>query len=114
MHRLTWPVLLLGFVLLLAACGSRSNSITIKIENMAFDRSEVRVKAGQPVTLKVVNEDGYAHAFDVDAFAIHAPLPAKAVFDTTFTPSAPGSYRFYCSSPGHEAAGMAGVLVVEP
>lgn len=29
-------------------------------------------------------------------------------------PAEPGRYRFYCGSPGHAAAGMVGVLVVEP
>ena len=71
-------------------------------------------KAGQAVALRVVNRDGYAHAFDIDDLDIHAPLPAKATFDAAFTPQQPGRYRFYCGAPGHEAAGMVGVLVVEP
>ena len=103
----------LTLALLLAACGA-GNDVTIKTDGMRFVQDEVRVKAGQAVTLKVVNQDGYAHAFDIDEFAIHAPLPANASFDATFTPTAAGRYRFYCGSPGHEAAGMAGVLVVEP
>lgn len=106
-----FPVLTLA--LHVAACGD-GNDVTIKTDGMRFVQDEVRVKAGQAVTLKVVNQDGYAHAFDIDEFAIHAPLPAKASFDATFTPTAAGRYRFYCGSPGHEAAGMAGVLVVEP
>ncbi len=64
--------------------------------------------------LHVVNRDGYAHAFDMDEFDTHAPLPAGTTFDAAFTPGEPGRYRFYCGSPGHEAAGMEGVLVVEP
>lgn len=87
---------------------------TIEAIGMNFVRSEVHVRAGQPVTLHVVNRDGYAHAFDVDEFDIHAPLPAKTTFDAAFTPTEPGRYRFYCDAPGHEAAGMEGVLVVEP
>jgi plastocyanin len=106
-----FPVLTLA--LHVAACGA-GNDVTIKTDGMRFVQDEVRVKAGQAVTLKVVNQDGYAHAFDIDEFAIHAPLPAKASFDATFTPTAAGRYRFYCGSPGHEAAGMASVLVVEP
>ena len=106
-----FPVLTLA--LHVAACGA-GNDVTIKTDGMRFVQDEVRVKAGQAVTLKVVNQDGYAHAFDIDEFAIHAPLPAKASFDATFTPTAAGRYRFYCGSPGHEADGMAGVLVVEP
>ncbi len=29
---------------------------------MSFMRDEVHVPAGQPVTLRIVNRDGYAHA----------------------------------------------------
>lgn len=39
-------------------------------------------------------------------------LPALLL--AAFTPTEPGRYRFYCGSPGHEAAGMVGLLVVEP
>lgn len=106
--------LLLCLTLLLAACGAGEGGITIKTDGMRFVKEEVRVQAGQPVTLHVVNRDGYAHAFDINEFDIHAPLPAGTTFDATFTPGEPGRYRFYCGSPGHEAAGMEGVLVVEP
>jgi uncharacterized cupredoxin-like copper-binding protein len=109
-----WLALLLPLALFLAACGPGDGSITIKTDGMSFVNGEIHVKAGQPVTLHVVNRDGYAHAFDLDEFDIHAILPAEATFDATFTPTEPGRYRFYCGHPGHEAAGMAGVLVVEP
>lgn len=103
----------LGLALMLTACGT-PGEVTIKTDGMRFVGEEVRVKAGQPVTLHIVNQDGFAHAFDIDEFSIHTPLPAKARFETVFTPATPGRYRFYCGSPGHEAAGMTGVLVVEP
>lgn len=114
MKQSLWFAMLLIMATLLAGCGSGDASVTINMENMAFDKSEVRVKAGQAVALRVVNRDGYAHAFDIDDLDIHAPLPAKATFDAAFTPQQPGRYRFYCGAPGHEAAGMVGVLVVGP
>lgn len=109
--RLAWRFAL---VLLLAACRPGAGGLTIKTDGMSFTEAEVVVRVGQPVTLHVVNQDGYAHAFDIDEFDIHAPLPANATFDAVFTPAEPGRYRFYCGSPGHAAAGMVGVLVVEP
>lgn len=102
-----------GLALLLAGCGGAPDSVTIAMKEMRFRQAEVRVKAGQPVTLRVVNEDGYAHAFDIDAFAIHRPLIAHETAEITFTPEAVGHYTFYCGSPGHVAAGMTGVLIVE-
>jgi uncharacterized cupredoxin-like copper-binding protein len=108
-----FPLLLL-LPLLLAACGPGGGDITLKTDGMRFVRDEVRVKAGQPVTVRVVNRDGYAHAFDIDKFDIHAPLAAGESKTFVFTPEQAGQYTFYCGSPGHQAAGMVGVLVVEP
>jgi len=99
--------------LLLTGCSDSPDTLTIAMKDMHFRQAEVRVRAGQPVTLRVVNEDGYAHAFDIDAFAIHRPLAAHETAEITFTPEAAGHYPFYCGSPGHVAAGMSGVLVVE-
>lgn len=100
--------------LLLAACSGSSNSLTVAMKDMRFRQTEVHVKVGQPVTLSVVNEDGYAHAFDIDAFDIHRPLTANETLKIAFTPEQPGRYEFYCGSPGHKAAGMTGTFVVEP
>lgn len=81
---------------------------------MRFLQEEISVTAGQPVTLRLVNQDGYAYAFDMDEFDIHAPLAANETVEITFMPEDDGRYRFYCSSPGHEMAGMVGTFIVEP
>ena len=102
-------------VCLLAACGSpASNEASITMKEMAFVQSEITVKAGQPVTLHLVNQDGYAHAFDNDEFDIHTWLAANETAELSFTPEEPGRYPFYFSSPGHEMAGMVGTLIVQP
>lgn len=114
MHRLRAIWLTLALAVLLPACAGSSNSVTVAMKDMRFRQAEVQVKAGQPVTLRVVNQDGYAHAFDIDEFDLHRPLAANETVELTFTPQQAGRYRFYCSSPGHEAAGMVGVIIVEP
>lgn len=108
-------LLLLILSCLLAACGhTDSNEATIKMEAMRFYQDEITVTAGQPVTLRLVNQDGYAHAFDMDDFDIHTPLAANETLEISFTPEKPGQYTFYCGSPGHHAAGMVGTLIVSP
>lgn len=110
----TLPLLLI-LACLLAACGrAASNDVTITMQEMAFGQSEITVTAGQPVTLHLVNRDGYAHAFDMDDFDIHTPLAANETLEISFTPEKPGQYTFYCGSPGHHAAGMVGTLIVSP
>jgi len=106
---------LIILVCLLAACGLQApNEATITMKEMAFGQSEITVKAGQPVSLRLVNQDGYAHAFDIDEFDIHTSLAANETAELSLTPEKPGRYPFYCSSPGHEMAGMVGTLIVEP
>lgn len=110
-----FPLFLFILFCLLAACGrAGSNEATIKIEAMRFLQDEITVEAGQLVTLRLNNKDGYAHAFDLDEFDIHLQLAAEETAEITFTPTSSGTFTFYCSSPGHQAAGMAGSLVVVP
>ena len=107
--------LLIILACLLAACGPlASGEATITMKEMAFVQSEITVKAGQPVTLRLVNQDGYAHAFDMDEFDLHTSLAANETAELSLTPEKPGRYPFYCSSPGHSMAGMVGTLIVEP
>lgn len=107
--------LLTILVCLLAACSRPGpTEATITMKEMAFVQSEITVKAGQPVTLRLVNRDGYAHAFDIDEFDIHTSLAANETAELSFTPEKHGLYPFYCSSPGHEMAGMIGTLIVDP
>ena len=113
LRPITLPLLLI-LACLLSACAGAKPTATIKMEGMRFAPSEVQVKVGQPVTLRLVNKDGYAHALDLDEFDIHLPFAANEILEVAFTPDQPGSYPFYCGSPGHEAAGMVGTLIVTP
>lgn len=114
MQRLRHHLPIFMLSLLLTGCGAGDHQVTIKTDGMRFVQEEIHLKAGQPVTLQVVNRDGYAHAFDLDEFAIHTPLAANESKTVVFLPEQTGRYRFYCGAPGHAAAGMEGVLVVEP
>jgi len=110
---------LLSLLLILAclptACGHTApNETTIKMEAMRFQQDEIAVTAEQPVTLRLVNRDDYAHAFDLDDFDIHLQLAAKETAEVSFTPTQSGTFTFYCGSPGHEAAGMVGSITVLP
>jgi uncharacterized protein (DUF2141 family) len=46
MHLLRATLLTLALVVLLAACGASSNSVTVAMEDMRFRQEEVQVKAG--------------------------------------------------------------------
>jgi plastocyanin len=78
-----------------------------------FDQPELRAKAGELVALRLENSDSQTHSFDIDEFNVHVPMPTNAPALALFTPTEPGSYRFYCDIPGHTEAGMVGTLIVE-
>jgi plastocyanin len=79
-----------------------------------FDRAELRTKVGETVALRLENSDTETHYFDIDAFDVHVPMPAGRPALALFTPTAAGSYTFYCHVPDHREAGMVGTLIVEP
>ncbi len=108
--------ILLAVVFLVAGrtLSARAGTLTLKTSGLQFSETELHVKVGQTVTLELFNVDGYAHAFDIDAFNIHIKLPASQTATATFTPTEPGVYQFYCGAYGHKNAGMVGTLIVEP
>jgi plastocyanin len=79
-----------------------------------FDRAELRGRVGETVALRLENTDTQVHYFDIDAFDVHIPIPTNTPALALFTPTAPGTYTFYCRIPGHTEAGMKGTLIVEP
>ncbi|MEI2609177.1 MAG: cupredoxin domain-containing protein [Candidatus Promineifilaceae bacterium] len=71
------------------------------------------MQAGELVTMTLENKDAAAHAFDIDEFDVHIPIPAQEELTFTFTPTQPGTYTFYCGVLGHRGGGMVGTLIVE-
>lgn len=110
---------LLATIIAAAVAGGVSAEALAKLPALAtlpnaFDRTELRAKAGATVALRLENQDTTSHSFDIDELNVHALMPASATSLALFTPSTPGSYTFYCSLPGHREAGMDGTLIVEP
>ncbi|MEX0656016.1 MAG: plastocyanin/azurin family copper-binding protein [Nitrosopumilaceae archaeon] len=88
---------------------------------------EIRVKAGDSVTIKVTNTGKSFHAFGVvtnpEDFnsivwnsAISSasnPLKPGQSGEVTFTAGAMGTYYYICTVPGHSIQGMQGKFIVE-
>jgi nitrite reductase (NO-forming) len=86
----------------------------ITIPEMRFDTSELKAHAGELVALRLENQHGAPHSFDIDELGVHVPVSAGKQGLILFKAAKPGTYTFYCSVPGHRQAGMQGTLVVEP
>ena len=133
-------MLLLTGALVLAGCGSSSNSSSTPstasstpaassgpsvgaTQNLSanpegllkFDKSSLTAKAGS-VSIAFTNMAALSHNLTVESSA-HKIIGATATFTggTHILPLnlKPGVYKFFCSVPGHRAAGMEGTLTVQ-
>jgi cytochrome c oxidase subunit II len=110
---------LLSFVLLLTAAGSASRVdaqdaqvIEISAERFSFNPSEIRVKAGTKLEIRLTSEDTM-HGFHIVGTDINLELPkrGRGIASVTFQPTA-GRYEFQCSrlcGAGHSF--MRGVII---
>ena len=92
---------------------SNAPVITITAKDMAFDLDTIKVKVGQPVTIRLVNNDDMDHIFTVEALDVHSKqIGPQEVTEVTFTPRQIGDYQFICSYARHAKLGMVGTLQV--
>lgn len=131
-RALTFSIIVIGVLglagYLLASAFSRpplesaENVIDIAADMGGFDRQEIRVKVGEPVTLRLTSLDnqfhtdgGGKHQWAVDEFNVSVIAPPKGVNTVNFTPDQPGTYTYYCDicCGGRANPTMQGTLVVE-
>jgi plastocyanin len=122
-------VLVLGTAgyLLISAFSSKTppaaaNTIDISADMGGFNMKEMRVKAGQPVTVRLTSLDnpyhtdgGGQHQWAVDELGVSIVAPPEGSNFATFTPMQPGTYTFYCDicCGGRANPSMQGKLIVE-
>ena len=108
---------------------SGPTTVEIPIHYSHYQRSEVTVRAGVPVTFVLRNGDPIDHEWIVGDAAVHerhrtgtepvhgsrpteVTIPAGSTRMTTVIFTEPGTYLYICHLPGHEAFGMVGEVVV--
>lgn len=97
------------------------NVIDISADMGGFNRKEVRVKAGEPVTVRLTSLDnshhtdgGGKHQWAVDELGVDIIAPPLGSRFKTFTPGKPGTYTYYCDicCGGRANPTMSGKLIV--
>lgn len=98
------------------------NVVDVEASMSGFDKTEIRVKVGEPVTIRLTSLDnehhtdgGGRHQWAVDGLGVNViaqPLSSNYV---TFTPDKAGAYTFYCDicCGGRANPAMNGQFVVE-
>lgn len=98
------------------------NVIDVQGAMDGFDKKEIRVKVGQPVTIRLTSMDNSAHTdgggkhqWAVDELNVSIIAPPEGSNYATFTPTKPGSYVYYCDicCGGKANPTMSGTLIVE-
>jgi plastocyanin len=77
-----------------------------------YEPSELTVESGDSITIRLVNQGTVEHDFTIDEFDFQVATAVGETAEGTLTGVEPGTYRFYCTVPGHAENGMVGELVV--
>jgi len=118
--------LLLPFCVLAvpAAAQAQAQTVEIRLSNFDFTPSTIRLRAGQPVVLHLVNSAHGGHNFAAPEFfraasGVSGPVSGGKVelhgnqsVDVHVTP-ARGHYHLRCTHTMHTAFGMSGSIEVE-
>lgn len=96
-----------------AAGGTTLNNPADKVK-LAYVKTTLTAKPGK-ITLVMPNPSVLPHniAIQGKGFDIKGPVVGKGKTSTVSATLKAGTYTFYCSVPGHEAAGMKGTLTVK-
>ena len=104
-------------------------TVTMGIHYSHFTPAAITVPTGVPITFVLSNDDPIDHEWIVGDEATHTrhrlgtephhgqrpteqSIAALSTVRATVTFPAPGTYRYICHLPGHEAYGMVGVVTV--
>jgi len=115
--NLSFFLITLGFLMVLADCRSQSNPaaerIKVVMKKYTIEPAVIRVKAGQVTELEVSTAD-VQHGFDVPGLGIKEPVRSGQPAVITLKSPPKGEYRVACGiicGPHHDD--MAAKLVVE-
>ena len=104
--RLLFGVLL-GAVLILAACGDdddggdatgtpQAQAVAVEAGDFFFEPLTLTVASGAPVTVHLASSGQAPHTFTIDELGVDQRLKAAETVTVRVPAAEPGEYRFYC------------------
>jgi plastocyanin len=79
--------------------------------DFSFAPSMLKASAGK-TTIRFTNKGTTEHDFTIDALHVHITAQPGETAEATVTLT-PGTYKSYCSVPGHRQSGMQGMLMIK-
>ena len=89
-----------------------AREVTVEAGDVWFEPDQVEVDVGEEVNLRVVNTGDAFHDLTVPAADVRLDVEAGDEVVGGLRLDEPGTYEFFCSVPGHAAAGMSGTITV--
>lgn len=124
MHRLRFAAIAALSLAFVSRAAAQPASQTIQVWSFGFAPQPIHLAAGQPVTLRFVNQSGSSHDFSAHRFFASSQITAGAAPDgeidlgphqtktVTLVPRA-GTYPAHCSHFMHAQLGMRDDIVVQ-
>jgi plastocyanin len=88
-----------------------AREIRVSAEAFSFSPEKITLKAGEEVTIVLRSEDMF-HDFVVEGQGHIVGADGGQAAKGGLRIDEPGTYKFWCSVPGHRSAGMEGSIVV--
>lgn len=89
-------------------------TISVSAKEFAYTPSTITVNKGDTVTINFTNNGTTAHNLTITELGVATKSIGPGESDSvTFTPSASGSYKFFCSIDSHRSLGLEGTLEVK-
>jgi uncharacterized cupredoxin-like copper-binding protein len=111
MHRLLRSCTLLALLLTLAACGGplpSERALDVTVTTAGYEPALLEAQVGEMLIIRLRNRDTIAHNLTLELPTGVRSISVEAGVDVLL--SLPvrhaGSFRFYCSVPGHTEEGL--------
>jgi uncharacterized cupredoxin-like copper-binding protein len=89
-------------------------ALNVSAVDIAYDVNELSAPADTDFTITLTNDGAADHDLVIEGTDFKTAILAAGESETITVNLAEGEYTFFCSVPGHRAAGMEGTLTVTP
>lgn len=88
--------------------------ISVSAKEFAYTPASINVNKGETVKITFTNDGTTSHNLSIEGLNVSTATIGPGQSDSiTFTPTASGSFKYFCSVDSHRSMGLEGTLVVQ-